>query len=47
MRNVSHKISEKIKTYVLYSIFFSENPAVSEIMWKNMLELGKPQMTMQ
>jgi len=51
MRNVSHKISEKIKTYILYSIIPPppppENRAVYEIMWKNMLELGKSQMTIK
>ena len=38
---------EKIKTRVLCSItfFFSENRAVDEIMWKNMVERERPRMT--
>jgi len=33
------KVTEKIKTHILCSIiFFSENRAVYEIMWKNMVE---------
>jgi len=35
---------EKIKTYILYSItFFSENRAVYEKMWKNIVERGRLQ----
>jgi hypothetical protein len=46
MRNFSDKIAEKIKThYILNNIFFFGNLAVYEIMWKNMLEPGRPQMT--
>jgi hypothetical protein len=36
---------EKIKTHILFSIIFSENLAFYEIMWKNMVEPGRPQMT--
>jgi len=36
---------EKIKTHILYSITFSENLALHEIMRKNSVEPGKPQMT--
>jgi hypothetical protein len=39
------KIVEKIKTRVLQSIFFFENHAVYETMWKNILEAGRLQMT--
>ena len=28
------KVVEKIKTHILYSIFFYENDAVREILWK-------------
>jgi hypothetical protein len=35
---------EKIKTYILYSITFSENRAVFEIMCKNIVESDMPQM---
>ena len=38
---------EKIKTHISCSItfFFFENRAVYEIMWKNIVEPGKPQVT--
>ena len=45
MRNVSGKFVEKIETHILYSIFFFENCAVYEIMWKNVVEPDRPQMT--
>ena len=38
------KIVEKIKTHFVFNNFFL-NGAVSEIMWKNIVELEKPQMT--
>jgi len=38
---VSNKFVEKIK--ILF--FFFENLAIYEIMWKNMVESGRPQMT--
>jgi hypothetical protein len=44
MRNVSEKIVEKIKTHISCSVIFSENRAVYEIMWKNMVEPDRPQM---
>jgi len=34
---------EKIKTRILPSVFF-ENPSIYEIMWKNIVEPGRPQM---
>ena len=45
MRNVSYKVVEKIKTHFMFSNFSSENRAVYEIMWKNMVELDRPQTT--
>ena len=39
------EVLEKIKTRILCSVKFSENRAVYEIMWKNMVELDRPQMT--
>jgi hypothetical protein len=45
MRNVPDKIVEKIKQLILRSITFVENRAVYEIMWKNIVEPGKPQVT--
>jgi hypothetical protein len=34
------KFIENIKTHILYSINFLENPAVYEIIWKSIIELG-------
>jgi hypothetical protein len=41
------KVVEKIKTHILCSLifFFFENRAVCEIMWKNIIEPRRPQMT--
>jgi hypothetical protein len=40
------KVVEKIKTHILWSVtFFFENRAVYEIMWKNTVERGRPQIT--
>jgi len=40
------KFVEKIKTHILCSVtFFFENRVVYEIMWKNIVERGRPQMT--
>jgi hypothetical protein len=40
------KLIEKIFTYILCSIpFLIENHAVNEIMWKNIVQPGGPQMT--
>jgi hypothetical protein len=41
--NVSEKVVEKIKS--MFNHFFFENPAVYEIMWKNILEPDRAQMT--
>jgi len=40
------KAVEKIKLHILCSATFFENLAVYEIMWKNIVEWGRPQMTM-
>jgi hypothetical protein len=46
MRNVSDKVVEKIKTHIVGPItVFSENRAVCEIMWKNIVQPDRPQMT--
>jgi hypothetical protein len=46
MRNVSNKVVEKIKTHILFSVFFFfENCAVYDITWKNMVEPDRKQMT--
>jgi hypothetical protein len=44
MRNISDKFVEKIKTHFMLNHFFSENRAVYEIMWKNMVGPDRPQM---
>jgi hypothetical protein len=38
------KVVEKIKTHISYSITLSENSAIYEIMWNNMVEAGRPHM---
>jgi hypothetical protein len=43
MRNVSYSV-EKIKTHVMFSNFFPEDPAVDETMWKYFVEPDRPQM---
>jgi hypothetical protein len=40
MRNVPHKVVEKIKTRIVLNKFFSEN----EVMWKNIVQPERPQM---
>jgi len=39
------KVVNKIKTHISYSVFFLSRP-VCEMMWRNIAEPGKPQMTM-
>jgi len=39
------KVVQKLKTCSLCSIFFFETRAVYEIMWKNIVEQSRPQMT--
>jgi hypothetical protein len=45
MRNVSENVIEKIKTHILFSVIFFLNRGVYVIMWKNIPERGRPQMT--
>jgi len=45
MNDVSEKLAEKIRAHSLCSETFSENCAIFEIMWENMVELDTPQMT--
>ena len=43
---IQKKASEKIKTHILCSVNFSpDNFAVCEIMWKNVVQPDRPQMT--
>ena len=45
MRNVSAKVVEKIKAHILLAVTFLENRAFYEVMWKNIVERGRSQMT--
>jgi hypothetical protein len=45
MKDVSDKVVEKVRTHILFSFFFFGNRAAYEIMWKNIVERGKPQKT--
>ena len=46
MRNVSDKSCRRNQnTHFVFSNFFSKNRAVCEIMWKNTVKRGRPQMT--
>jgi hypothetical protein len=44
MKNIPDIIVDKIKTHFMLSNFF-ENSAFYEIMWKNIAEADRPQMT--
>jgi hypothetical protein len=39
------KAVDKIKTDILRSITFIKNRTICEVMWKNTVEPGRPQMT--
>jgi len=45
MKNVSEKRRENQNTHFEFSNFISENRAVYEIMWTNIIEADRPQMT--
>jgi len=46
MKNVSDKsCKENDNTQFMFIIFFLENRDIYEIMWKNNVERGRPQMT--
>jgi hypothetical protein len=45
MKNVLDKVVEKTKTHFMFNIFFFENRVVYEIVWKNMVQLDRTQMT--
>jgi hypothetical protein len=48
IRNVSDKsCRENQNTHFVFSIFFSEKRAVCGVMWENIVEGGRPQMTIQ
>jgi hypothetical protein len=39
------KVVDDIKTHILCPIYFSENHAVYEIMWKHNVQWGRPELT--
>ena len=41
------KVVENIKAHILCSISFKKNRATYEVMWKNIVELDRPQKTIQ
>jgi len=44
IKNVSEKVVQKIKTHILCSVIsFTENDAVQEIMWKNVVQPDRSQ----
>ena len=46
MKNISEKMCKENKnTHFTFNNIYSEYSAVYEIMWKNMVQLGRPQMT--
>ena len=45
MRNVSDEICTENQNTLFFSVTFFENRAVYEIMWKNMVERGRPRVT--
>jgi len=45
MRNVSDKSCREKSKHILCSITFFENLAVNEIMWENIIQSSRPQMT--
>jgi len=45
MRNVAARVVQKIETHVFCSVTFFEILAVHEIMWKDIVQLDRPQMT--
>jgi hypothetical protein len=43
MRNVAYR-RENQNSHFAVGIFFSENPSIYEVMWKNIVEPGVPQL---
>jgi hypothetical protein len=46
MRNVSDEVVEKVKIYILCSEFCFEKFSAYEVMWKDVVQPDRPQMTM-
>jgi hypothetical protein len=47
MKTVSEQIVEEIKTHILCSISFFENRAADEVMWKNIVQPDRQQLTIR
>jgi hypothetical protein len=47
MRNVADNVVQNIQTHVLRSLVFLDNWAAREVMWENIVEFGRPQMTVR
>ena len=45
MGNISDKIVEKIKTHIKYNFFSPENHAFNKIIWQNMVQPDRPEVT--
>jgi len=45
MRNVPDKIFQRNSTRFMFDNIFSENRALYEILWKNMVQSDRPQIT--
>jgi hypothetical protein len=45
LKIVQTEVVQKFKTQMLCSVTFSENHAVYEIMWKNMVEPDRPEVS--
>jgi hypothetical protein len=46
MKNVSDKVTEKIKTQIFIQQLFFENHYFCDVSWKNIVEFDKPQITL-
>jgi len=46
MRKFQTRVEENIKTYFMFNNFFFETNAIYEIMWKNIVQPDRPQMTL-
>jgi hypothetical protein len=47
MRNISDEVCRHNHTHILYSVTLSENRAVYEVIWQNMVEPDRPLMTVE
>ena len=48
MRNISEKLSrENQSTHLIFYNFYPQSRAVYDIMWKNMIQPGRPQKTIR